>query len=1432
MEKWYYFPIQTTQNVHMKIPRRLMLHGLASAWELQRFPQAQILVHHRLLTMMMMRGRRPRARGWELSDADEWEEPVALSHSAQYLQRELEAQRAQTARIELLRAQVAECLLDAEAEQQLEQQESQVPLRDATDDPPPYDAPSFPSGSVSASTSRGSLEAWDPEHPRVWRRRSAAYSSLATDAADTGGGLHARRRAPRLLNPVLDDLVVEYSREWNIPLEDTEGGVFPEFVDLEVLSDSVMAAKMQERKRLRRQWRRAASEKAHAVARILSKLRMRQTWAAWLVQHRADAETARRRTRHLALVQKVRFRLAHRAVAGAFGTWKAMLKGICAQRALLVRALGRMKHMHLASAWAVWTAYFARVRNSRHVLKGTLLRLQHSKLGASFATWCEYSTSQRRTKRIGKRVASRLYNMRLSAAFARWDWLVEQTKRIKSIMQSVALRVRNLSMSTAWAQWHAHVAQSLKTQMAGRVVLKRLKNATVAKTFRQWIAWILQLKHEARLLRKVAGKMKHRTASSAFMTWNASARDAVLQREAAARVEKAAGRMVRQWIMRSLSAAMRSWRATTDKILRQRYELSKIALRWHNRQLSNAWLMLSEACDAARAEREDEVARAREEARQLVAQEKAVSLLCGRRGMEFCRRIMILWLGWAAVSGRLRRLLSRGAAHQRENLLRGTLEGWSATAAKLRSLRRLGEKLTGRLSDHTMKSALLQWHRGASQAAAKRRSEGKLRKFVLSQAALRSRAVFEGWADANRRMVRNRKAVASAVKKICLKDAMLCLEIWTAYVLRQQEKIAKLRRAALRFSRTSVVKAFGAWHERVQLVTQLHKLLGKSTKRQAERQRAQCYAAWVHAVRVVQQYRTISAKIARKASRIIYRDALRGWRQLAEETARLNATLRRCLMRVARGTIGSAFNRWLAAISVDESRRHAAARFAMGAALTRSRIMLREWAAVSAKIAEENRRRENTLRSALQRMMMRSKTLAFECWVELFDAAQLRKELLAKALRRLKSLGTAKALHHWRGVLLEKRRRQARAVHAVLVADTRLCLKRGGRVLRTWIGWVRVRKSQRAMVCKGRRKCARVALKYCISALRTHAKQHRYSAAALRKMLNWHLALSFRSWRQLLERKRERFGLFLSTLGQWADGFTIRRIFARWASCVEQLTGAFRPALAGLSPNLAARYKDIVEENEFVQHPAVSPGLRDHSPRPLSPLRHIDVRSSGSDYSLRGSAEGSSQLLGGSVVGSPSESLLGLQGYLPGAGIERTTPSPIADWSLEQLATAASPPPSQLGTANGFQSAAPALKGPLSAQTGTASSLSGFLDFGPERRGIPSSAQENRRHELSLAEKRAQSLAHLKARGPPPQPLAQMRAHQVQHPFDRKSFGAGMALSSSLATTASGTSYDGLPPTTAIPQLTSAELWLQQRRSRPPAHGFPSQPAVLADGRG
>ena len=738
-------------------------------------------------------------------DAPSWASPADAGvhvNAAQqaYLQSELEEQRAQTERLNALQAQLAECMSDVEAEKQLElhqkppqqarqhvhgwlpaaagQPPSQHPRAESEDDddepppPPPYDAPSF----STADSSGGSVEAWDSQQqlgPRIWRRRSSEYSALSADPASFDGARAPRRRnAPRVLNPVLDGLVAEYSREWEIPLEDAEDGIFPEFIDLEVLSDSVLAAKMQERKRFRRQRHRAAKDKARAAARILSKQRLRQTWAIWLVEHRDSSGESKRRARHKALEQKLRGRFAQRHEASALAAWKATIVEVNLQRAKLRRAVARILHVHLVAAWHVWHGQYTKYCKGVEVLTKVFGRLRLLKVSVTFTTWVENASWLRRAKNVGNRVMGRLRNMRFRALFATWELMVVEIKRMRTVMRSATLRLGNLSLSASWQRWYGHVARSFKTRMAAQMMLKRLANFALSSAFSSWRDWYRGRKREKGLVRKVVARIQRQTLSGALAVWEGTVRAGISQRHETERVRAAAERMVRQWIKRTLAEAMRLWLTVTENILRQRCELRKVALRWQDRHLSNAWLMLCEGCSAARVIREDVVGQARDEAKRSAAAEKVVSLLCGRRGLETCRHIMILWIDWASVSGRLHRLLSKGEGNFKGKVLRGSFEAWSVVTTDRRSLRRLGERLTGKLSMHAIKSALLQWHRGASMAAATRRAEvrfalfstvfplfftefsliftvfqGKLRKFGLSQESLRGRAIFKAWAD-------------------------------------------------------------------------------------------------------------------------------------------------------------------------------------------------------------------------------------------------------------------------------------------------------------------------------------------------------------------------------------------------------------------------------------------------------------------------------------------------------------------------------------------------------------------------------------------------------------------------------------------------------------------------------------------------------------
>ena len=263
-------------------------------------------------------------------------------------------------------------------------------------------------------------------------------------------------------------------------------------------------------------------------------------------------------------------------------------------------------------------------------------------------------------------------------------------------------------------------------------------------------------------------------------------------------------------------------------------------------------------------------------------------------------------------------------------------------------------------------------------------------------------------------------------------------------------------------------------------------------------------------------------------------------------------------------------------------------------------------------------------------------------------------------------------------------------------------------------------------------------------------------------------------------------------------------VFNRWADYVQELldeeASRFRPALAGLSPNLAARYREIVGESEFVQHPANSPGLSDHSQRPASPLRHIDVRSSASLSDLRGSNDSS---LRGSVS-SPALTLKSVamgRGGSPG-GWSYSGESPVEDLSLGQLARS----PGGMSAESG---GGPQLDPVTAAAISRSRALAQLQDNLPQpQQGLPQA--------MDLKP------ATLSDRPPPPTLAPRQR---WQRGSASSSIGSMANVSTSVATTASTGTLDGyLPFTSAVPSgetsMTSAQLWLQQRRSgenKPPS---------------
>ena len=152
--------------------------------------------------------------------------------------------------------------------------------------------------------------------------------------------------------------------------------------------------------------------------------------------------------------------------------------------------------------------------------------------------------------------------------------------------------------------------------------------------------------------------------------------------------------------------------------------------------------------------------------------------------------------------------------------------------------------------------------------------------------------------------------------------------------------------------------------------------------------------------------------------------------------------------------------------------------------------------------------------------------------------AGAKREAIAGAVR--KKDGTKPTLRAVDGVLAKKKR-QARAVHHLLIADMRLRLKRSAGAFRPWKMWMQDKKAKRGKIRKGLRNCTRVTLKFYMSVWSAQAQQGRRAVSAVRKMLNRHAAMAFAAWVRVLEIKHIRLQQLLASLTHWGDGFILSR---------------------------------------------------------------------------------------------------------------------------------------------------------------------------------------------------------------------------------------------------------------------------------------------------
>jgi hypothetical protein len=359
-----------------------------------------------------------------------------------------------------------------------------------------------------------------------------------------------------------------------------------------------------------RTWTAAQVETAdrfgHAV-RVLCNAKLASAYAGW--QHAVATQ--------LRLQGHVR-RLLNRSLSMAFMSWLTRTRYQRSMEQRLQVVIARMSHMHAAVVCAQWAALAgcrARARQAAHEVaqqtkrrqlatsirswnllfvahfacrvfcarqafeqwKETCALARHSrillfavtkfggrKLNTVFRLWLWYHRAKCRQHDVVRQALSAMMNRALHRSFRKWAAVapeqVHAFARATLVAEACLLRVLNDVQFGAYRRWHTHWRRMERL----RAKAQHVQAARAETARREMMAtW------RRRYLQKLAiGAMRRRCCAEAVRQWRDAAQAAGVARERQTRMEAAAQRAVRRWLMRSVAAKLAHWRSCVAESVR------------------------------------------------------------------------------------------------------------------------------------------------------------------------------------------------------------------------------------------------------------------------------------------------------------------------------------------------------------------------------------------------------------------------------------------------------------------------------------------------------------------------------------------------------------------------------------------------------------------------------------------------------------------------------------------------------------------------------------------------------------------------------------------------------------------------------------------------------------------------------------------------
>jgi len=607
-------------------------------------------------------------------------------------------------------------------------------------------------------------------------------------------------------------------------------------------------------------WLRHAVDGAHGLRRARRHRRLRRG----LREIRLDGSASKHRS---LLFSRALGRFLHQSTIKAWGMWVESVDEARRKAAMHSRALARIFHQSTTKAWIAWVESVDEARKSMALHSRALARIFEQSMGRAWLSWVEATEEARRQAQA----LARLCYQSTSKALATWVEAMDEAKRNKTLRSRALGRIFHQSMGRVLNTW-VKVAEEArqKTTLRSRALgcffhqsmcrawgtcvessdearrKAELHSRTLGHILHQpmgraWLSWV-EATQEARRQAQALVHLFHQSTSKALATWVEATDEA---RHSKTLRSRALGRVFHQ----SMCRAWGAWVESSDVARRKVAVHSRALARIFQQSMGRAWLSWVEATEEAR--------------------RRAKALV--RFIHQSTSRALATWVESTDEARRKAALHSRALARIFHRSTSEALATWVESTGEARHNKTLRSGALARIVHQSIGNAWSTWVESTNEARRKAALHSRALGRIFQQSMGRA---WLSWVESTDEARRKAALYSRMLARICHRSTSKAWNTWVESTDEARRKAALRSRALGRVSHQSMGRAWLSWVESTDEARRKAALRSRALGRVFHQSMGNAWGAWVEST---DEARRKAALHSRALGRIFHRSTSKAW---------------------------------------------------------------------------------------------------------------------------------------------------------------------------------------------------------------------------------------------------------------------------------------------------------------------------------------------------------------------------------------------------------------------------------------------------------------------------------------------------------------------------------------------------------------------------